>query len=75
MGYGNASVMGSSNTNVPLYPSLAKRGEGRFYQHYFKIPLCQRGIKTPKTEGLPALTETFNKKDLTFYVLFFILSK
>ena len=61
--------MGSSNTNVPLYPSLAngstrltilslskERGEGRLYQHYFKIPLyplCQRGIKTPKTEGLP----------------------
>ena len=41
------SVMGSSNTNVPLYPSLAsfscrgqaKRGKGRFYQHNFKIPL------------------------------------
>jgi len=36
---GNPSVMGSSNTDELLYPSLEKRGEGRFYQHYFKIPL------------------------------------
>jgi hypothetical protein len=44
---GNISVMDSSNTNLPLYPSLAsfscrgqaKRGKGRFYQHNFKIPL------------------------------------
>ena len=35
----NPSVMGSSNTNVPLYPSLKKRGKGRFHQHNFKIPL------------------------------------
>ena len=48
--------MGSSNTNVSLYPSLEngstrltilslsnERGEGRFWQ---------RGIKTLKTEGL-----------------------
>jgi hypothetical protein len=44
--------MGSSNTNVPLYPSLKngsarltilslskERGKGRFHQHNFKIPL------------------------------------
>jgi hypothetical protein len=51
----NPSVMGSSNTNIPLYPSLEKRGKGRFSQHNLKspfIPLCQRGIKTPETEGL-----------------------
>src|SRR4030043_793417 len=50
--------MGSSNTNVPLYPSLEKRGKGRFSQDNFKIPLyplCQRGIKTPVTEGIPDL--------------------
>ena len=35
----NPSVMGSGNTNVPLYPSLKKRGKGRFHQHNFKIPL------------------------------------
>jgi len=35
----NPSVTGSSNTNVPLYPSLEKRGKGRFSQHNFKIPL------------------------------------
>ena len=40
--------MSSSNTIVLLYPSLAKRGRGRFYQHIFKIPLCQRGIKHPR---------------------------
>src|SRR4030066_2111594 len=28
----NPSVMGSSNTNVPLYPSLEKRGKVRFSQ-------------------------------------------
>jgi hypothetical protein len=36
---GNPSVMGSSNTNAPLYPSFEKRGKGRFSQHNFKIPL------------------------------------
>ena len=35
----NPSVMGLSNTNELLYPSLEKRGKGRFYKHYFKIPL------------------------------------
>jgi hypothetical protein len=34
----NPLVMGASNAKL-LYPSLAKRGEGRFYQHNFKIPL------------------------------------
>jgi hypothetical protein len=37
--WNNASVIGSINTNELSYPSLAKRGEGRFFQHFFKIPL------------------------------------
>jgi hypothetical protein len=37
--WSNPSVMGSSNTNVPLYLSLEKRGKGRFSQDNFKIPL------------------------------------
>jgi hypothetical protein len=36
---GDPSVMSSSNANVPFYPSLEKRGKGRFSQHNFKIPL------------------------------------
>src|SRR4030067_3404799 len=64
MGTGNPSVMGSSNTNVPLYPSVVilflsldrQRGaRGDFLSIILKspfIPLCQRGIKTPITEGL-----------------------
>jgi hypothetical protein len=49
----NPSVTGSSNTNVPLYPSLEKRGKGRFSQHNFKIPLyppLPKGDKKPVTE-------------------------
>jgi hypothetical protein len=30
--------MSAKNAKL-LYPSLAKRGEGRFYQHNFKTPL------------------------------------
>jgi hypothetical protein len=30
--------MGARNAKL-LYPSLTKRGEGRFYQDNFKIPL------------------------------------
>ena len=32
--------MNSSTTIAPSYPSLKKRGMGRFYEHNFKIPLC-----------------------------------
>jgi hypothetical protein len=62
------SVMGSSNTNVPLYPSLEngsarltilslskERGKGRFYQHNFKIPLyppLPKGDKKPRNRGV-----------------------
>ncbi|OGP74596.1 MAG: hypothetical protein A2V86_11990 [Deltaproteobacteria bacterium RBG_16_49_23] len=35
----NALVTGSSNTNIFLYPSLVKRGMGRFSERIFKIPL------------------------------------
>jgi hypothetical protein len=47
--------MGSGNTNELSYPSLEKRGKGRFYQHNFKIPLyppLPKGDKKPITEAL-----------------------
>jgi hypothetical protein len=63
---GNPSVLGSNNTNELSYPSLAKsvrlateRGEGRFFQYFFEIPLCQRGIKTTITAGIGRRTEFY----------------
>jgi hypothetical protein len=46
--------MGAGNAKLS-HPSLAKRGEGRFCQGDFKIPLYpsfQRGIKIPVPEGV-----------------------
>jgi hypothetical protein len=52
--------MNLSTTIVSSHPSLEKRGEGRFYQHNFKIPLYSpfpKGIKIPEAERLPLVTE------------------
>jgi hypothetical protein len=55
-GFGNASVMGSSYINVSLYPSLEKRGKGRFSRHNFKIPLYPPLPKGDKNTGYWGVT-------------------
>ncbi|OGP74447.1 MAG: hypothetical protein A2V86_10310 [Deltaproteobacteria bacterium RBG_16_49_23] len=65
---GNPPVTGSSNTNELLSPSLAKRGEGRFYQHFFKIPLYPpfpKGDKNNHHRGITRAEGLF----LTFFLI------
>jgi hypothetical protein len=48
-------VISSSYANIPIYSSLAKRGQGRFFKHNFKIPYdppLPKGDKKPIADGL-----------------------
>ena len=58
--------MASSNTNSSLSPSLGRGARGDFLSIILKspfIPLCQRGIKTPKTGNLEKIGKKFGKPD------------
>jgi len=52
-----------------LYPPLWKRGaRGDFISIILKspfIPLCQRGIKTPETDGLPMISKIWILPSMT----------
>jgi len=59
--------MGSNNTVVALYPSLAKRGKGRFYQHNFKIPLYPPLPKGDKNTRNGRVTHDQQNMDIAFH--------
>jgi len=59
--------MGSNNTVVALYPSLAKRGKGRFYQHNFKIPPYPPLPKGDKNTRNGRVTHDQQNMDIAFH--------
>jgi len=59
--------MGSDKTMVALYPSLAKRGKGRFYQHNFKIPLYPPLPKGDKNTRNGRVTHDQQNMDIAFH--------